>query len=93
MYNYPYWGPPTWTYPPQPPPVNPTDMTPKEFRRWLQIHKDWEELVGSKKKDEKEKKEEKKKMFHTLEVFLIMMGTSPFIYLLYKSVIIPQLLR
>lgn len=92
--TYPWWlGPPY--YPPinnLPPMPNPMSCTPRELKQWLkivqQLKKDGTE---EKKKDAKE--HPKGKTFTIIEVYLILLATSPFVAIVYKMLLIPALIR
>ena len=94
MMNHNPWGypPPPYYYPPIPPPMNPMSCTPKEFKQWLKIVEEWQKSSEEKTK-KKSSDTAKARTFTVIEVFLVLMAMSPFIALLYKSVIIPALLR
>jgi hypothetical protein len=91
MNTYPWGWPPPY-YPPPPAPPNPMSCTPKEFKQWLKIVDQWKKDADN-NKDKKKDEKPKAKTFSTIEVFLVLLAASPFIALLYKSIIIPALLR
>lgn len=83
-YNPPIQGP----Y--NPPPI-PMSNSAKEFRQWMKAMEEWKKSNSPDKKDDK--KHQDRKMFTGIEVFLLLIGTSPIVALLYKVVLIPALLR
>jgi len=95
MWNQ-YYPPPPWYYPPSvstPPPM-PMSNSAKEFRQWMKAMEEWKKMQSGEKKDDKKDVDKKKeRSFSAIEMFLLLVGTSPLVAILYKTVIIPALLK
>lgn len=71
------------------PPI-PMSNSAKDFRQWMKAMEEYKKLHH---KEEKKEEKAKERSFSPVEVFLILVASSPAIALLYKFLVIPALLK